>query len=60
MIMKRSGKEYDRRYRPPAATSTNAKAKAKAKPPAKPLVNPTAAPKSKSKSNGRQKLLKTP
>ncbi|WP_310235000.1 hypothetical protein [Brevibacillus nitrificans] len=60
MIMKRSGKEYDRRYRPPAATNTNAKAK----PPAKPLVNPTAAPKSKSKSksksNGRQKLLKTP
>lgn len=43
-IMKRSGKEHDRRYRPQAAA--NAKAKTKSAP--------------KPKSNGRKKLLKTP
>lgn len=53
MIMKRSGKEADRRFRPPAA---GAKAKAKAAPKTKPKSKA----KPKQKSNGRRKLLKTP
>ncbi|KQL49064.1 hypothetical protein AN963_04615 [Brevibacillus choshinensis] len=58
-IMKRSGKEYDRRYRPPVASSA---AKAKAKPAPKPAPKPASKPVAKPKpmSNGRKKLLKTP
>lgn len=48
MIMKRSGKETDRRFRPPATAA--ARAKTAPKPRQKP----------KPKSNGRKKLLATP
>ncbi len=58
-IMKRSGREGDVRYRPPAAAL-----KATPKPAPKPVLHPAAKPEAKQakkkKSKGKKKLLKTP
>lgn len=70
-IMKRSGREGDVRYRPPAAAlkatpkpAPKPAVKSVAKPGPKPVLHPAAKPEAKQakkkKSKGKKKLLKTP